>query len=316
MLAKIFIDGEAGTTGLQIRARLAARKDIELLVIPPAQRKDISVRADFLNTADVAILCLPDAAAVESVALITNPATRVIDASSSYRVTPGWVYGFAEMDSQQASLIATASRVSNPGCWPQGVIAALRPLLAARLLPSTFPVSVNGITGYSGGGNAMIADYQSKTETPAEFMPYGLTFTHKHLPEMQRYALLDTVPLFMPAVGNFLQGMLTVVPLQLAGLSKIPTGKEIHSALTEHFSAIKDGCVEVAPLASLERTSQLNPESLNNTNRMRMHVFADNKKAQVLLIAVYDNLGKGASGAAIQNLNLMLGMKARTGLDS
>lgn len=314
MIAKIFIDGEAGTTGLQIRERLAARSDLTLLSIPEARRKDPAARAEFLNAADVAILCLPDDAAKESVALITNSSTRVIDASSAYRVAPGWTYGFAEMDRTQSAALAVAKRVSNPGCWPQGVIAVLRPLLAAGLLPATYAVTVSGISGYSGGGKAMIADYKAKGEDAPEFMPYGLGFTHKHLPEMQKYAGLAGTPLFMPAVGDFHQGMLTCVPLQLSAYPKIPSGKDLHAAIADHFAGIKHSFVEVAPLTALERTPELDPESLNGTNRLRIHVFADDKKAQALLLAVYDNLGKGASGAAVQNLNLMLGMDPATSL--
>ena len=314
MAAKIFIDGEAGTTGLQIRERLTARKDLALLSIPEARRKDPVARTEFLNAADIAILCLPDEAAKESVSLISNSTTRVIDASTAYRVADGWTYGFAELERAQSAAIANAKRVSNPGCWPQGVIAALRPLVAGGLLPASYAITVNGISGYSGGGKSMIADYQSKGEDAPEFMPYGLGFAHKHLPEMQRYSQLQAQPLFMPAVGNFSQGMLTCVPLQLATLAKIPSGKDIHAALADYFAAIPASFVEVAPLTAIERTPELDPESLNGTNRLRLHVFANDAKAQVLLMAVYDNLGKGASGAAVQNLNLMLGIDPRTSL--
>ncbi len=314
MTAKIFIDGEAGTTGLQIRERLSARKDLTLLSIPEARRKDPAARAEFLNAADVAILCLPDDAAKESLSLISNPNTRVVDASSAHRVAEGWTYGFAEMDKAQGAAIAKAKRVSNPGCWPQGVIAVLRPLIAAGLLPAAYPVTVNGVSGYSGGGKAMIADYVAKGDSAPEFMPYALGFTHKHLPEMKLYSQLAHAPLFMPAVGNFAQGMLTCVPLQLSALSKVPTAKELHGAIADHYAGIKQGFVEVAPLSTLERTPDLDPEGLNNTNRLRIHVFANDAKAQALLLAVYDNLGKGASGAAVQNLNLMLGMDPATSL--
>lgn len=315
MSVKIFIDGEAGTTGLQIRERLADRGDLSLLSIPEMRRKDPSARAEYLNAADVAILCLPDDAAKESVALITNPQTRVIDASSAFRVAEGWTYGFAEMDHAQAASIASARRVTNPGCWPQGVIAVLRPLIAAGLLPDTLSVTVNGISGYSGGGKGMIADYEAQGQEAPAFLPYGLGFNHKHLPEMQRYSHLTTVPLFMPAVGNFQQGMLTSVPLQLATLAKVPSGKALHAALVDHYTRIPGGFVEVAPLEQLDRTPLLNPQGLNGSNRLRLHVFTNDARAQVLLLAVYDNLGKGASGAAVQNLNLMLGIDPRTGLD-
>ena len=314
MTAKIFIDGEAGTTGLQIRERLAGRKDLALLSIPDERRKDPAARAEFLNAADIAILCLPDEAAKESVSLITNTSTRVIDASTAYRVAEGWTYGFAEMDRAQSAAIASARRVSNPGCWPQGVIAALRPLIVSGLLPASIGISVNGVSGYSGGGKSMIADYQGKGSKASAFMPYGLGFGHKHLPEMQRYSTLLAQPLFMPAVGNYYQGMLTAVPLQLASLAKVPSGKELHAAIADHFAAIPHGFVDVAPLAALERTPELDPESLNGSNRLRLHVFANDSKAQALLLAVYDNLGKGASGAAVQNMNLMLGQDPRTGL--
>jgi len=313
MAAKIFIDGEAGTTGLQIRERLAGRSDIELLSIPAERRKDISARAELLNAADVAILCLPDDAARESVSLITNDTTKVIDASTAHRVAEGWAYGFAEMSRDQAGVIAAARRVCNPGCWPQGPIAMLRPLIEAGYVPADFPVTVNGVTGYSGGGRAMIEDYQGKGEEAPQFMPYGLTLKHKHLPEMQKYAGLARVPLFMPAVGDFAQGMLVAVPLQLGILQSVPTGAQLHAAIADYYAG-RDGFVEVAPLEALERTGELDPESYNGTNRMRLHVFANDEKAQAILVAIYDNLGKGASGAAVQNLNLMLGVDAATSL--
>jgi N-acetyl-gamma-glutamyl-phosphate reductase len=306
MAAKIFIDGEAGTTGLQIRERLAERRDIELLSIPSDKRKDTAVRAELLNAADIAILCLPDEAAKESVGLIRNDTTKVIDASTAYRVAEGWAYGFPEMSRDQAAKIAAAKRVANPGCWPQGAIATLRPLVEAGLVPADFPVTVNGISGYSGGGRTMIEDYRAKGEDAPEYMPYGLTFKHKHLPELQAYAKLTRVPLFQPVVGNFVQGMLVTVPLQLSILPKVPKGAELHAAIADYYAGIKNGFVEVAPFENLERTPELNPELYNNTNRMRLHVFANDSSAQAVLVAVYDNLGKGASGAAVQNMDLML----------
>ncbi|WP_292090927.1 N-acetyl-gamma-glutamyl-phosphate reductase, partial [Mesorhizobium sp.] len=266
-------------------------------------------RAEFLNAADVAILCLPDAAAKESVSLITNDTTRVIDASTAHRVAEGWEYGFAEMDKDQAKTIARAKRVANPGCWPQGPIATLRPLVAAGLLPPDFPVTVNGISGYSGGGRPMIEGYVAKGEDASEFLPYGLTLQHKHVPELRTYAKLSHDPIMQPAVGNFAQGMITVVPLQLGGLDYVPTGAELHAAIADHFAAIDGGVVEVAPYAHLERVPEIDPEIYNGTNRMKLYVFANDDRAQALLLAVYDNLGKGASGAAVQNMDLMLGLK-------
>ena len=313
MVAKIFIDGEAGTTGLQIRERLADRDDLEVISIADDKRKDLAERQRLLNAADVAILCLPDDAARESVSLITNGTTRVIDASTAYRTDPDWTYGFAEMDKDQSDKIAKARFVANPGCWPQGLIAHVRPLIDAGLLPADFRVTYNGISGYSGGGKAMIAEYEGDGAV-ADFMPYGLTFEHKHLPEMTAYAKLANAPLFVPAVGNFAQGMLTFVPLQLGDLDKVPTGADIHAAIADHFAAIENSFVSVAPLQQLGKTPALDPESLNNTNQLQLHVFANDARAQVLLVAVYDNLGKGASGAAVQNLNLMLGVDPRVSL--
>ena len=307
MAAKIFIDGEAGTTGLQIRERLAERRDLELLSIPTESRKDKAVRAALLNEADIAILCLPDDAAKESVGLIENDRTKVIDASTAHRVAEGWAYGFPEMSRGQADVIASAKRVANPGCWPQGPIATLRPLIEAGLIPSDFPVTVNGISGYTGGGRTMIEDYVAKGEDAPEYMPYGLSFKHKHLPELQRYAKLGRVPFFQPVVGNFAQGMVVTVPLQLSHLPKVPKGAELHAAIADYYAGIK-GFVEVAAFETTERTPELNPEIYNNTNRMRLHVFANDDTAQALLVAVYDNLGKGASGAAVQNMDLMLGV--------
>ena len=314
MVAKIFIDGEAGTTGLQIRERLAGRHDLEMLSIDPDKRKNLDERKRLLNAADVAILCLPDDAAKESVSLIENDSTRMIDASTAHRVAEGWTYGFAELDKDQPGRIAAAKRVGNPGCWPQGAIATLRPLVDAALVPADYPVTVNGISGYTGGGKSMIADYEAAGEDANEFMPYGLTFKHKHLPELKTYARLTSLPLFTPVVGNFAQGMITMVPLQLSTLGRVPAGKELHDAIAAHYAAIPGGFVEVAPYQEVERLPALNPEAYNNTNRMQLHVFANDERAQAVLIAVYDNLGKGASGAAVQNLNLMLGVAVDTSL--
>jgi N-acetyl-gamma-glutamyl-phosphate reductase, uncommon form len=315
MLARIFIDGEAGTTGLQIRERLAGRRDLEVISIAPDKRKDQNERQRLLNAADIAILCLPDEAARESVRLIENDTTRVIDASTAHRVTEGWAYGFAEMAAGQTEAIAAARFVANPGCWPQGLIAAVRPLIEAGLLPADHPVSYHGISGYSGGGRQMIEEYEAAGDGASRFMPYGLTFQHKHVPEMTRYAGLARAPLFEPAVGNFAQGMTNSVPLHLDRLPRIPTGRELHAALADHFAAIPDGFVRVAPYdPELGKTAALDPQAHNGTNTLTLHVFANDARAQAAIVSVYDNLGKGAAGAAVQNLNIMLGVGASESL--
>ena len=308
MKPKIFIDGEHGTTGLQIRALLAGRNDLEVISVPVERRKELTARKEFLNAADVAILCLPDDAAKESVALIENDTTRVIDASTAHRIADGWTYGFPEMDAAQMKAIAVSKRVANPGCWPQGPIAGLRPLISAGLLPADLPVSVSGISGYSGGGRQMIEDYEAQGEESPEFLPYGLMLKHKHVPELRAYAKLAHDPIMQPAVGNFAQGMITIVPLQLGRLAKVPTGAQLHAALADHYAGLKGGVVEVAPLVDFERSGDIQPEIYNGTNKMKLYVSANDSRAQALLIAVYDNLGKGASGAAVQNLDLMLGL--------
>ncbi|QPC87449.1 N-acetyl-gamma-glutamyl-phosphate reductase [Mesorhizobium sp. NBSH29] len=308
MAPKIFIDGEHGTTGLQIRTLLADRRNVEVISVPADKRKDRDARAEFLNAADIAILCLPDDAAKESVSLIENDTTRVIDASTAHRVAEGWTYGFPELDAAQMDAVRAAKRVANPGCWPQGPIAMLRPLVTAGLLPADYPVTVNGISGYSGGGRPMMEDYVEKGSAAPGFLPYGLSLKHKHVPEIRAYAKLGHDPIMQPAVGNFAQGMITVVPLQLGHLSRVPTGAEMHEAIADHYAGLGGGVVEVAPLAEIERSDEINPEIYNGTNRMRLHVFANDQRAQALLVAVYDNLGKGASGAAVQNMDLMLGL--------
>jgi len=307
MKPKIYIDGEHGTTGLQIRQRLAGRNDIELLSIPEAERRNQAMREQLLKQADIAILCLPDDASRESVAMIGDAGTRVIDASTAFRTAEGWTYGMAELDAGQAEKIAAAQFVTNPGCWPQGPIATLRPLVRAGLLPADFPVTFTGITGYSGGGKAMIADYEAMGDTAPHYLPYGLTLSHKHLPELKRYAGLSRDPLMVPVVGDFAQGMVTMVPLQLGALPTVPTGRQVHAAIADHYASLSKSVIEVAPFETLERVPDLQPEALNDTDGMKLYVFANDDRAQAVLIAVYDNLGKGASGAAVQNLGLMIG---------
>jgi N-acetyl-gamma-glutamyl-phosphate reductase len=311
--ARIFIDGEAGTTGLRIRTELSERPDIELISISAAERKDPEARRRLLNAADVAILCLPDDAAREAVSLIDNTSTRVIDASTAHRTAEGWTYGFPEMTAGQPQAIAAAKRVANPGCWPQGFIAIVRPLIEAGLLPADAPYHYNGVSGYTGGGRKMVEDYESAADA-SPFFPYSFAFKHKHLPEMLTYGRAAMPPLFQPSVGNYAQGMLTAVPLQLWSLPGKLDAETIHAALADRYAG--STFIEVAPLEHVERIAGLDPRALNGTNAMRLQVFGNSDRRQALVMAIYDNLGKGASGAAIQNLNLMLGVDEATGLRS
>lgn len=306
MSVKLFIDGEAGTTGLQIRERLAGRRGLSVLEIDPDRRKDIDARRRLLDEADIAILCLPDEAARQSVELVGDGDTRIIDASSAHRVAEGWTYGFPELSAEQARAIATARRVANPGCWPQGAIALLRPLVNAGLIPADHPVTVHGVSGYSGGGRRMIADYEGGERRPGPWLPYALGLEHKHLPELRRHAALSTRPLFVPAVGDFAQGMTVVVPLHLGSLDEVPGRARLHAALADHYASLPGGVVEVAALDE-GAGGVPSPDAHAGTDRMRLHVFGNDAAAQAVLIASYDNLGKGAAGAAVQNLELMLG---------
>jgi len=315
MAAKIFIDGEAGTTGLDIRKRLEARPDLELMTIEPERRKDPGARAERLNSAAVVVLCLPDDAAREAVALISEAKVRVIDASSAHRVAPGWTYGFPEMSAAQRKAIAASRRVSNPGCYATGFIGLVRPLVEAGLVPKTWPITANAVSGYSGGGKSMIAQFEEPdapgfTDTPYRLYATGLT--HKHIPEMQVHGRLAQRPLFAPAVGRFFQGMIVEIPLHLRALPVTPRIKEIHAALRAAYAA--EPFVEVAPLEENAATPTIDAQALNHTNRMRLHVFGSEAFGQARLVAVLDNLGKGASGAAVQNLNLMLGLPEGQGL--
>lgn len=309
MTHTIFIDGEAGTTGLEIRERLEARSDLELLLLGD-RRRDVAARREALNSADAVILCLPDDAAKEAVGMIENPKVRVIDASTAYRVDPDWTYGFAEMAPGQREKIATSTRVSNPGCYPTGFIGLVRPLVSAGIIPAGWPVTVNAVSGYSGGGKAMIAEFESG-EAEA-YRAYGLTLKHKHVPEMTLHTGLERKVLFAPAVGSYRQGMLVEVPLHLSVLPRSPSVEVVHGALVEAYAGQR--FVEVASLEETEAMTGIDPEGLNGTNRLKLHVFGDRGGEQVRLVALLDNLGKGASGAAVQNLNLMLGLAEDAGL--
>ena len=326
MAQTVFIDGEAGTTGLQIRDRLARRSDLEVVSIDPARRKDADARAELLNAVDAVVLCLPDDAAKEAVSMITSNSVRVVDASTAHRVAPGWAYGFAEMSATQRDAIRGATRVSNPGCYPTGFIALVRPLVAAGLVPADFPLTVNAISGYSGGGKGLIAEFEDEPApdgTNDAFRAYGLTLAHKHLAEMQAHTGLAHPPIFAPSVGRYAQGMLVEVPLQLWALPGTPSPADLHAALVSAYAG--EAFVEVASgaeCAELQKTragaagyvEALDPEALNGTNRMRLFVFGNAAGTQVRLVALLDNLGKGASGAAVQNLNLMLGLEEGAGL--
>jgi N-acetyl-gamma-glutamyl-phosphate reductase len=315
MGARIFIDGAAGTTGLEIRERLEDRRDLSLLRLSEEERKSPRARREALNNCDIAVLCLPDDAAREAVAMVENPAVRIIDASTAHRVAPDWVFGFSELDPGQYERIATARRVSNPGCYSTGFLALVRPLVRAGIIPADFPLTINAISGYSGGGKAMIEEFEDRASpryVETVVRTYGLTLAHKHVPEMQKHAGLVHPPVFAPTVGRFYRGMLTEVPLQLWALPGKPDVATLHAVLEEAYRGRP--LVEVARLDDSIAFQTLDAELLKLTNGMKLFVFGNDKTRQARLIAVLDNLGKGASGAAVQNLNIMLGLPETTGL--
>ncbi len=318
---KIFIDGESGTTGLQICSRLNQRDDIELVSIEPSKRKDANERAKLINAVDVVILCLPDDAAREVVSLVSSTTVKILDASSAHRTDENWVYGFPELNPGQRKKIANAQYVSNPGCYPTGFLACIRPLIAKGILKSNFPITVNAVSGYSGGGNNLIKQYQTfhEQEAGAESLYpygiYGLQFGHKHVKEMHHYSELASPPLFVPAVGDFEQGMLVQVPLPLGSLDNPPSGEVIHQTIVNYYQSEK--FVQVAPYQDstlLRDGIFLDAIAMNGTNIVQVFVFANDTTKEALLVARLDNLGKGASGAAIQNLNIMLGFPEELGL--
>jgi N-acetyl-gamma-glutamyl-phosphate reductase len=313
MAAKVFIDGEAGTTGLQIRERLEGRRDLELVSIDPEKRKDVDARRALLNCADAVILCLPDDASREAVSLIENGKVRVIDASTAYRVAPDWAYGFPEMSREQRAKIAGSKRISNPGCYPTGFIGLVRPLVEAGLVPRDWPLSVNAVSGYSGGGKAMIAEFENAGApeyTEAPYRIYAVTQKHKHVPEMQLHTGLARAPIFAPSVGRYYKGMIVEVPLPLSALPSRPKIGDVVRALAGAYAGEK--FVSVATPEETASVKTLDPEGLNGTNKMKLYVFGHDEEAR--LVALLDNLGKGASGAAVQNLNLALGLDEGAGL--
>jgi N-acetyl-gamma-glutamyl-phosphate reductase len=308
-LPKIFIDGEAGTTGLEIRERLALLPSVRVISVATEARKDPSARRAMMEDANLVVLCLPDEAAIEAVALATalgDKAPKIVDASTAHRVADGWIYGFAELDKSQADAIRNARLVANPGCYPTGGIALLRPLVDTGLLPRDFPVTINAVSGYSGGGKSMIESYEVSRAAPA-FELYGLGLTHKHVPELARYSGLSRRPIFVPSVGNFRQGMLVSVPLHLDALPGKPSLADLQTTLEAHYRG-----AELVRVASRDEVAELKGRldalTLNDSDKLEIFVFASDTLHQAVLVARLDNLGKGAAGAAVQNIKLMLGV--------
>lgn len=303
-MASIFIDGESGTTGLQIRTRLQNHPALTIRSIAESERKDPAAKRRLMEQVDAVVLCLPDAGAKEVAAIAAemgDAAPKLLDASTAHRVDPGWVYGFPELTEGHAALIAKAQRVANPGCYPTGGIALLRPLVDAGLIPRDWPITVNAVSGYTGGGKAMIAEFDEGTAAP--FFLYGLGLEHKHVPELQLYSGLGVRPIFVPSVGNFAQGMLVSVPLHLDALPGKPKAADLEAALAARYAT--SGWVRVLPA---DPAARLEPEPLNGSNMLELRVYGNEKHRQAVLVARLDNLGKGASGAAVQNLGLMLGL--------
>jgi len=307
MTLSVFIDGAAGTTGLEIRERLAARDELTVVVLDDAQRKDAAARREALNASDVVILCLPDDAAREAVALIENPATRVVDASSAHRVAAGWTYGFAELEPDAGRRIAAAARVTNPGCYPTGFLALVRPLVRAALIPAEWPLSIAATSGYSGGGKSMIAEFEGAAQPPA-FRAYAMGLGHKHVAEMTQHAGLIHPPIFAPAVANTYRGMVVEVPLPLHALPGRPALADLHDALADAYR----GSPVVSVAAANPATVAIGENA--GTDRLTLRVCGNDAAGQARLVATLDNLGKGAAGAAVQNLNIMAGLDPVAGL--
>ena len=315
MTITVFIDGAAGTTGLEIRERLAPRTDLSVVHLAEADRKDVGRRASALNEADIVILCLPDDAAREAVGLIRNPDVRVIDASTAHRVAGGWVYGFPEFEPGNYEKIASAKHLTNPGCYATGFLSLVRPLVLAGFIPADAPLTVNAVSGYSGGGKSMIDEFERPdaagyVETVVR--TYGLNLAHKHIPEMKERAGLTHAPVFAPSVGRYYRGMIVEVPLQLWSLPGAPSASQIREVLADAYRGRP--LMDVASREETVALKTLDAEMLKNTSKLKIFVFGNDSSQQARLVAVLDNLGKGASGAAVQNLNVMLGLPETTGL--
>jgi N-acetyl-gamma-glutamyl-phosphate reductase len=335
MVSKVFIDGAAGTTGLEIRERLSTRRELELVQLSDSERKDPRARREALNESDLVILCLPDDAAKEAVGMIERNDVRVIDASTAHRTAPGWVYGFPEMEKDQRAKIAASTRVANPGCYPTGYLALVRPLVRAGIIPKDFPLTVNAVSGYSGGGKSMIEEFEKKDSpayTETVVRAYALTLAHKHVPEMKLHAGTAHPPVFAPSVGRYYRGMIVEVPLQLWALPGKPTVFDLYKTLGEAYlgeklvqvasfdrvldavKALREGKSVDFDLGDFMPSKSIDAEMLKLTNGMELFVFGNDKTQQARLVAVLDNLGKGASGAAVQNMNIMLGLPETEGL--
>ncbi|MFI8620416.1 MAG: N-acetyl-gamma-glutamyl-phosphate reductase [Marinomonas sp.] len=310
-MKKVFIDGETGTTGLQVRDRLVNHPNISIISIDPAKKRDVEEKRRLMKEADVTVLCLPDDAAKDSVVLAKEEGCRILDASSVHRVADGWVYGLPELDVTQRAKIKDAQFVSNPGCYPTGAILLLKPLVEAGLLPASGDYSINAISGYSGGGNALIDRYENTDNAPI-FGAYGLTFNHKHLPEIKTWSGINKAPIFVPSVGSFSQGMLTFLPIQLKGEV---TMAQLQAKLADVYAT--DSFVKVNDFNAVEDAAApfLTPHGLENTNLVELSVLSGPDNQSGVLVAKLDNLGKGASGAAVQNLNIMLGFAEETAVD-
>jgi N-acetyl-gamma-glutamyl-phosphate reductase len=305
----VFIDGEAGSTGVEIRKRLEMVPEITLRSLPSAQRKDSSARQDMMAACDLAVLCLPDEAARESVALareLGSNASKLLDASTAHRIDPEWTYGFPEIAPDQPGKIAESRKVSNPGCYPTGAIGLLRPLVQAGLVPPDYPITISAVSGYSGGGRSMIEAHDRDGGPPFEL--YALGLEHKHVPEIERFSGLSRRPIFLPSVGHFRQGMLVSVPLYLDDLPARPTSADLRETLRAFYKGSEHVAVAIG-----NGQGKLEPEALNDTNRLELYVWENETRRQAVLVARLDNLGKGASGAAVQNLRLMLNLDPAPG---